>query len=192
MEGLIEAGFCMLDFGNSNPASGAEHHMSHYWEMKLLREGRPAIFHGTKVGVASVLSAQWYAQLRKMDQRQVSAVLKGVVLPDPGEVEKQLREVYGPVAEDIIVEQAPYIHMSDHAFDDLKDRIINRWEDILELANGLPAPAQWSEWLAKSGAPTTGQQIGLDDGEIELGKNYGHFLRKRYTIGKLRLLLGLR
>ncbi len=39
MEGLIEAGFCMLDFGNSNPASGAEHHMSHYWEMKLLREG---------------------------------------------------------------------------------------------------------------------------------------------------------
>ncbi len=82
--------------------------------------------------------------------------------------------------------------MSDQTFNDLKQRIVKRWEDILALANMLPASTQWSEWLTKSGAPVTGQQIGLDDGEIELGKNYGHFLRKRFTINKLRLLLGLR
>ena len=40
-EGLIESGFCMLDFGETRPASGYEHHISHFWEMKLLREGRP-------------------------------------------------------------------------------------------------------------------------------------------------------
>ncbi len=54
MDALLESGYCMLDFGSSRPASGAEHHYSHYWEMKLLREGRPAILHGAKVGVATV------------------------------------------------------------------------------------------------------------------------------------------
>ena len=57
MEGLVESGMCMLDFGSSRPASGAEHHCSHYWEMRLLLEGRPAVLHGAKVGVASIKMA---------------------------------------------------------------------------------------------------------------------------------------
>ena len=64
LEALLESGYCMLDFGSSRPASGAEHHYSHYWEMKLLNEGRPAIYHGAKVGVATALVAEQYAQLR--------------------------------------------------------------------------------------------------------------------------------
>ncbi|RPJ01013.1 MAG: iron-containing alcohol dehydrogenase, partial [Chloroflexi bacterium] len=50
IEALICSGLCMLDFGESRPASGAEHHASHYWEMLLLQEGRPAALHGAKVG----------------------------------------------------------------------------------------------------------------------------------------------
>src|SRR5690349_21058636 len=37
LEALIESGLCMLDFGASRPASGAEHHASHYWEMQRLK-----------------------------------------------------------------------------------------------------------------------------------------------------------
>ena len=51
MDSLVDSGMCMLDFGNSRPASGAEHYMSHFLEMKLLREGRPAVLHGAKVGL---------------------------------------------------------------------------------------------------------------------------------------------
>ena len=54
--GLIESGFCMLDFGETRPASGYEHHVSHFWEMKLLREGRHSIFHGAKVGLGVLAS----------------------------------------------------------------------------------------------------------------------------------------
>ena len=35
MEGLVLAGTAMSLNGNSRPASGCEHHMSHYWEMIL-------------------------------------------------------------------------------------------------------------------------------------------------------------
>jgi hypothetical protein len=52
LEGLFETGLCMLDFGQTRPASGSEHHISHFWEMKLLLERRPAILHGAKVEVA--------------------------------------------------------------------------------------------------------------------------------------------
>ncbi|WP_433943202.1 sn-glycerol-1-phosphate dehydrogenase [Paenibacillus sp. SN-8-1] len=52
MTALIESGMAMLLFGQSHPASGAEHHLSHYWEMEYLRLGRRALLHGAKVGVA--------------------------------------------------------------------------------------------------------------------------------------------
>ncbi len=37
---LIESGLAMLLFGQSHPASGAEHHLSHYWEMEYIRLGK--------------------------------------------------------------------------------------------------------------------------------------------------------
>ena len=36
MEGLVLSGIAMSYIGNSRPASGSEHHMSHYWEMMFL------------------------------------------------------------------------------------------------------------------------------------------------------------
>ena len=82
MEGLIESGYCMLDFGSSRNASGAEHHYSHYWEMLLLQEGRPAILHGSKVGVATVLVAEMYDQIKSLSRDEVSDLLEASQLPD--------------------------------------------------------------------------------------------------------------
>ncbi|MBK8047562.1 MAG: iron-containing alcohol dehydrogenase [Anaerolineales bacterium] len=86
MDALIESGFCMLDFGTSRPASGAEHHLSHYWEMKLLTEGRPAILHGAKVGVATVLVAGIYEQIRNLTREQVADLLEAASPPDAQQV----------------------------------------------------------------------------------------------------------
>ena len=40
MEALVLSGIAMLYSGNSRPASGAEHHLSHFWEMLALRKGQ--------------------------------------------------------------------------------------------------------------------------------------------------------
>ncbi|MFB4330843.1 sn-glycerol-1-phosphate dehydrogenase [Paenibacillus sp. CR_12] len=62
MTALIESGIAMLLFGQSHPASGAEHHLSHYWEMEYLRRGNRALLHGAKVGVAcSEISSLYHA-----------------------------------------------------------------------------------------------------------------------------------
>ena len=54
MDSLILSGIAMLIFGHSHPASGGEHHLSHYWEMDFLTHERPAVLHGTKVAIATM------------------------------------------------------------------------------------------------------------------------------------------
>jgi glycerol-1-phosphate dehydrogenase [NAD(P)+] len=62
IEALIKSGLAMLIFGQSHPASGGEHHLSHYWEMDFLKRKRPAVLHGAKVGVSTVLLADVYKE----------------------------------------------------------------------------------------------------------------------------------
>lgn len=59
-EALILSGVAMGLVGNSRPASGAEHHMAHYWEMDALKRGEEHPLHGNAVGTAAVISASLY------------------------------------------------------------------------------------------------------------------------------------
>lgn len=60
MQSLIESGLVMLLLGYSRPASGGEHHLSHYWEMEFLRNEASQLLHGAKVGVATAIIADLY------------------------------------------------------------------------------------------------------------------------------------
>ena len=60
-QALIDSGLSMAAFGSSMPGAGAEHHISHCWEMRMLQQGLPALLHGAKVGVGTVMAAGWYA-----------------------------------------------------------------------------------------------------------------------------------
>ncbi|OAT71571.1 sn-glycerol-1-phosphate dehydrogenase [Parageobacillus thermoglucosidasius] len=60
MNALLQSGIAMLIMGQSYPASGGEHHLSHYWEMEFLRKKKPQVLHGAKVGVSTSLIAEVY------------------------------------------------------------------------------------------------------------------------------------
>lgn len=59
MYGLMLSGLAMQMIGNSRPASGTEHHMSHMWEMELIND-YVDYYHGEKVAVGTVLSSDIY------------------------------------------------------------------------------------------------------------------------------------
>lgn len=59
-EALVLSGVAMGLVGYSRPASGAEHHMAHYWEVDALRRGEAHPLHGNAVGAAAVVSATLY------------------------------------------------------------------------------------------------------------------------------------
>ncbi|MDQ0192658.1 sn-glycerol-1-phosphate dehydrogenase [Paenibacillus wynnii] len=127
-EALIESGLAILLFGQSHSASGAEHHLSHYWEMEYIRTGRRQLLHGAKVGVACAEISALYHELAK------SMVLEGALweevrkeisnLPQPERIRELLRTVHGPstieelgVDEELLgrsLAEAHFIRMNRH------------------------------------------------------------------------------
>ena len=53
LDGLIESGLNISRFGNSRPASGLEHHASHYWDLLAARGLHEQASHGLQVGYAT-------------------------------------------------------------------------------------------------------------------------------------------
>lgn len=65
--GLLLSGLAMQMIGNSRPASGAEHHISHLIEMEPAGLGLHSdALHGEKVGVGTLLVMEKYQSLLKM------------------------------------------------------------------------------------------------------------------------------
>lgn len=62
-EALILSGICIGLVGNSRPASGAEHHLAHYWEIDALANGREHPLHGNSVGVGTVVVSYIYEMM---------------------------------------------------------------------------------------------------------------------------------
>lgn len=189
MDSLVESGFCMLEFGTSRPASGAEHHASHYWEMQLLLQKRPAILHGAKVGFALIGTARQYAKIREISREQMMERLEAATLPDREAEVATINEAYGPVAETVINTHGAFLDMTEEKFDQVKQRIADNWDKIQEIAEKVPSPEKITEYLEQVGAPTTPQTLGLGEEEIKPGFEYGHYLRNRFTVMKLSRIL---
>jgi glycerol-1-phosphate dehydrogenase [NAD(P)+] len=191
MESLIESGVCILECGNSYPASGTEHHYSHFWEMQLLRQGRPAILHGAKVGVATIEVAGLYALIRQIPRHGLLDLLEQVTQPHRETMVQQIHSVYGAdLSGDIIAGQNDFLNMKVAVYEDLKCRILEQWDRIQEIAQSVPDALSIAGLLRQVGSPTTIQELGLNATELALAAQHSHYLRDRFTIAKLLYFLG--
>ncbi|MFC4776928.1 sn-glycerol-1-phosphate dehydrogenase [Paenibacillus sp. GCM10023252] len=96
IESLIESGIAMLLFGQSHSASGAEHHLSHYWEMEYLRLGKRQLLHGAKVGAACAEIAKLYhKQAELLSEAMQEELLK---VPSEADIRGLLKRAGGPAA----------------------------------------------------------------------------------------------
>ena len=83
---LLVSGYAMVISGNSRPASGAEHHMSHFLEVYFLRRGEHIPLHGVKVGLGTLVSLHMYKRLKDVPQDFAGkeiAVKLAEALPEP-------------------------------------------------------------------------------------------------------------
>jgi glycerol-1-phosphate dehydrogenase [NAD(P)+] len=60
IEALILTGLAIGLAGVSRPASGTEHQLAHYWEVKAVEAGTEHPLHGNAVGVGTVVTAMIY------------------------------------------------------------------------------------------------------------------------------------
>lgn len=191
MEALCASGLAMARVGHSRPASGSEHHLSHFWEQKLLSEGRPALLHGAKVGVATVLMAGAYARLRRLSRAEVARRLETVPWPSPEEQRAEIRAAYGPFAEDMIADHKAFIEMPPERAAEVRERILLHWGDIQEIAASVPTPQEIADLLERAGGVSRAEDLGLTSEEVALAYRAAHYLRARFTVRKVEIALGL-
>ncbi|MDD4000704.1 MAG: sn-glycerol-1-phosphate dehydrogenase [Bacilli bacterium] len=115
IEALIDAlniaGIAMAIAGNSRPASGSEHHISHYLEIHFLKNQMPTILHGLKVALGCLLSLELYRNLlENVEKSDIIELINS--LPDYDEVSKLLRKINAPLRfQDINVNHSLFLEM---------------------------------------------------------------------------------
>lgn len=75
-EALIISGIAIGFVGYSRPASGAEHHIAHFWEIDAISKNKPHPLHGNAVGVGTVVVSMIYRLMKDIIPKKISP-------PDP-------------------------------------------------------------------------------------------------------------
>ena len=99
MEAIIGVGIAMAYVGSSRPASGSEHHLSHYFEITGILNDEPYFAHGTDVVYSTVYTQRLREELLKLDK----PMKKGGHRRETWE--KAIRTIYTDAAEGIIALQ---------------------------------------------------------------------------------------
>ncbi|MEG1431994.1 sn-glycerol-1-phosphate dehydrogenase [Eubacterium sp.] len=93
IEALTLTGVAMGLVNISRPASGAEHMLSHFWEMDYIARGLTPIHHGTQVGIATPIIAEFFEELADLLPEGT-----GEMCPPRTEIEDLLRSAGCPVS----------------------------------------------------------------------------------------------
>ena len=195
-ECLVASGLAMQRTKSSRPASGAEHQLSHLWEMRGLRHAGAAASHGDKVGVGSVLIARLYERVMARDWSALSdgeiETLCRAWAPLP-EQEERLRRLHDDerVRERALTElRAKYVPV-DRLRERLQ-RLRERWPALRpRLAAQLLTAAEVARRLRAAGCPTEPAEIGLTVAEAGAALEAARQIRRRYTVLDLAAETGL-
>ena len=190
MEGLVLTGVAMSLYGNSRPASGCEHHMSHYWEMMFEQAGKRPVPHGTQVGVGTVLILKLVEALRKtgIDFDAARTAAKGY---DQAAWEEKIRMAYGPAAQGVIDMEAKAKKNETNARLERIDSMEKNWAEITALLEALPASETVMDLLKSLDASYLPDQIEVDEEMLRNTFLYCKEVRARYTILQMIWDLGL-
>ena len=194
-EGLVLSGIAMDFAGNSRPASGAEHHISHYFEMQFLFDSIPAVLHGTKVGIGTVMMLRLYNELAKMPRPDFAALKADAAAKEAaGPYEKspeyaawkaEMERAYRGAAPMVIALEKKAQKNAPARLLKRLESIEKHWDDIVCLAAKTPASGAIKAVLEGLGAPVRPDQVGVRKQYVEDGILYAKELRDRYTILQL-------
>jgi glycerol-1-phosphate dehydrogenase [NAD(P)+] len=190
-EALIEAGFGMQRAGNPHPAGGSEHQIAYFWEINRLRNHRPPLLHGERVGIASCLSAGYYATLRRISADEAKKTLHKMPLSLFVPQAETIEAVFGPLAKQVKDDQEGFLEMDEPAYKQLKRLVLDHWTQIQSIAATVPGPRQMSAWLQQVGAPAEAAEAEIEAEEVSQALQYAYLLRGRFTILTLAHLFGM-
>lgn len=176
MYGLLLSGLAMQMTGNSRPASGAEHHMSHLWEMEVINDYID-FYHGEKVGVGLVLASKIYhAAAKKMRTSDFK-------VKDAMPVEEELiKEKFSkPGMFDTIMEEN-----TPNLLEEIDSKkLIECKNEIAEIIDQIPTAEELIAMIDKVEGVKSLEDLGFDQSYQAQTANLSPYVRARITFMRL-------
>jgi glycerol-1-phosphate dehydrogenase [NAD(P)+] len=172
---LLVSGLSMAITGISSPASGAEHLLSHYWDMTRLRDSIPLNLHGAQVGVGSLVIDRLYRRIIASDFREVEFVPN----PNLGTARSEIDSSFGTLANAVWPQwEAKLAARTERDLERLGQN-----ESLIkgEIERTLTVGRKVRSVLTAAGAPTEATQLGISPGELDAAVRQGRKIRNRYT-----------
>lgn len=170
MEALVTVGVAMSYVGNSRPASGSEHHLSHFFEITGIIENKDYFAHGIDVAFSAVETAKIRERILK------STPKKKEFLRDVWEAD--IRKIYSGVADGVIA-------LQDKLGWYLKDDstvVYEKWDEIKEILKEAPTADEFIKMLSAVGLDFDEFKALYGDKKIKNAVRYAKDLKDRYTV----------
>ena len=176
MQGLIIVGIAMAYIGNSRPASGSEHHLSHFFEIVGLLRDEPYFCHGIDVAYSTYITSRLRQELLALDlpvsrDQQIH------------EWESNIYRVYKgkddlSTADGIIAMQKKLGWIYENKYRTYKEK----WQEIRKVLSDSPTPQEISEMLSSIELPIDDFAKTYSKEKISDAIRYAKDLKDRYSV----------
>ncbi len=190
-EGLVLSGIAMNYAEISRPASGAEHYISHVWDMRGLEFGTPIDFHGIQCAIGTLYAAKIYDQIKaiKPDREKALAYVKQF---DLDAYNAELKEFLGTAADSMIALEKKEKKYDPALHAKRLEIILSNWENILKIVEEeLPSYETLNALMDSIKAPKTASDIGIDEALVPMTFKTSKDIRDKYVLPRLAWDLGI-
>ena len=181
MEGLVVVGVMMSYVGNSRPASGSEHHLSHFFEITGLLDNRPYYLHGIDVLYSAAVTAAL---------REKLLAIKPPFAPfklDRAAWESDVHRIYTDAADGVIELQDKvglYAKLDNAQFAD-------KWEEICEILREAPSKEKMESYVSSIGLDMNEFYKFYGEETVSNAIRYAKELKDRYSVLWICFALGI-
>ena len=171
-EALVVVGIMMSFATTSRPASGSEHHLSHFFEITGIVHNKPYLPHGIDVAYSTVVTAKIRQDLTKRKFPDTAYTMPSE------EYEQKMTELYGAVGKECIA-------LQNRIGNYKKDRICiykSKENEIKEILAEMPSSEQIDEMLKIAELDVSELYNTYGEQKINDAILYAKDLKDRYTV----------
>ncbi len=172
MEAIVGVGVAMALVGNSRPASGSEHHLSHFFEIVGILSDEPYFMHGTDVVYSSIYTQRLRERLLALDAPVKKAPLSREAW------EESIRSIYGKIAPSVIALQDKMGWYQE----DRSAVHTAKWQEIREVLAEAPNEAEMLGYLSSIGLDIAQFDAMYGKEKIETALRFAKDLKDRYSV----------
>ena len=172
MEALVGVGIAMAYVGNSRPASGSEHHLSHYFEIVGILRKEPYFHHGIDVGYSTLTTAKMREEILSLPAPKEGAPFRRDLW------ENAIRRIYGSAAEGVIALQDKLGWYRE----DMMPVYREKWDTVRQILSEVPSEKELTEILSSVGFTREEYEAEYSEEKRKDAAFYAKDLKDRYTV----------